>query len=299
MYDVVVVGGGPAGLTAAIYSVRANRKVLVLEAAACGGQIINTTEIENYPATPKITGLEFGQTLQKQAEDLGVEIEFETVEKVIDKGDYKLIKTEDDQYRAKVVILACGTEPRTLSLDNEEKFTGRGISYCATCDGSFYKGREVAVNGGGNTALQEALYLSDLAKKVYLIHRRDEFRGNEALVQKLKKKDNVEFVLSANIVALNGDRKLEEITISQNGETKTLKVDALFVAIGRVPQAKGLVDGLKLDEYGFVDAAENCATNIPGIYVAGDVRKKEIRQLVTATSDGAIAATEALNYEHK
>ena len=299
MYDVVVVGGGPAGLTAAIYSVRANRKVLVLEAAACGGQIINTTEIENYPATPKITGLEFGQTLQKQAEDLGVEIEFETVEKVIDKGDYKLVKTEDDQYRAKVVILACGTEPRTLSLDNEEKFTGRGVSYCATCDGSFYKGREVAVNGGGNTALQEAIYLSDLAKKVYLIHRRDEFRGNEALVQKLRKKDNVEFVLSANIVALNGDRKLEEITISQNGETKTLKVDALFVAIGRVPQAKGLVDGLKLDEYGFVDAAENCATNIPGIYVAGDVRKKEIRQLVTATSDGAIAATEALNYEHK
>ena len=299
MYDVVVVGGGPAGLTAAIYSVRANRKVLVLEAAACGGQIINTTEIENYPATPKITGLEFGQTLQRQAEDLGVEIEFETVEKVIDKGDYKLVKTEDDQYRAKVVILACGTEPRTLSLDNEEKFTGRGISYCATCDGSFYKGRDVAVNGGGNTALQEAIYLSDLAKKVYLIHRRDEFRGNEALVQKLKKKDNVEFVLNANIVALNGDRKLEEITISQNGETKELKIDALFVAIGRVPKAKGLVDGLKLDEYGFVDATENCATNIPGIYVAGDVRKKEIRQLVTATSDGAIAATEALNYEHK
>ncbi|MBP5656067.1 thioredoxin-disulfide reductase [Candidatus Saccharibacteria bacterium] len=299
MYDVAVVGGGPAGLTAAIYSVRANRKVLVLEAAACGGQIINTTEIENYPATPKITGLEFGQTLQKQAEDLGVEIEFETVEKIIDKGDYKLVKTEDDQYRAKVVILACGTEPRTLSLDNESKFTGRGVSYCATCDGSFYKSRTVAVNGGGNTALQEALYLADMAGKVYLIHRRDEFRGNQALVQKLKKKDNVEFVLSANVVALNGDRKLESITISQNGETKELKVDALFVAIGRIPKAKGLVDGLKLDEYGFVDAGENCATNIPGIFVAGDVRKKEIRQLVTATSDGAIAATEALNFDRK
>ena len=299
MYDVAVVGGGPAGLTAAIYSVRANRKVLVLEAAACGGQIINTTEIENYPATPKITGLEFGQTLQKQAEDLGVEIEFETVEKIIDKGDYKLVKTEDDQYRAKVVILACGTEPRTLSLDNESKFTGRGVSYCATCDGSFYKSRTVAVNGGGNTALQEALYLADMAGKVYLIHRRDEFRGNQALVQKLKKKDNVEFILSANVVALNGDRKLESITISQNGETKELKVDALFVAIGRIPKAKGLVDGLKLDEYGFVDAGENCATNIPGIFVAGDVRKKEIRQLVTATSDGAIAATEALNFDRK
>ncbi|MBO4855434.1 FAD-dependent oxidoreductase [Candidatus Saccharibacteria bacterium] len=299
MYDVAVVGGGPAGLTAAIYSVRANRKVLVLEAAACGGQIINTTEIENYPATPKITGLEFGQTLQKQAEDLGVEIEFETVEKIIDKGDYKLIKTEDDQYRAKVVILACGTESRTLSLDNESKFTGRGVSYCATCDGSFYKSRTVAVNGGGNTALQEALYLADMAEKVYLIHRRDEFRGNQALVQKLKKKDNVEFVLGANVVALNGDRKLESITISQNGETKELKVDALFVAIGRIPKAKGLVDGLKLDEYGFVDAGENCATNIPGIFVAGDVRKKEIRQLVTATSDGAIAATEALNFDRK
>ena len=299
MYDIAIVGGGPAGLTAAIYSVRANRKVIVLEAVACGGQIINTSMVENYPAAPNMTGLEFGQTLQRQAENLGVEIEFEKVEKIIDEGEYKLIKTEDDQYKAKVVILACGTEPRKLSLDNEEKFTGHGVSYCATCDGGFYKHQVVAVNGGGNSALHEALYLSNLAEKVYLIHRRDEFRGNPRFVERLKQKDNVEFVLNAHIVALNGDRKLESITVSQGDNTKEIAVNALFVSIGRMPKAKGLIDGLELDKEGFIDAGENCSTNIPGIFVAGDVRKKTIRQLVTATSDGAVAATEALNFEYK
>ena len=166
MYDVIVVGGGPAGLTAAIYAVRANKKVLVLESTACGGQIINTSTISNYPAAPGITGLEFGQRLQQQAEDLGVEIEFEHVEKIIENDGSKIVQTEDDQYKAKAVSIATGTEPRRLSLDNEEKFTGRGISYCATCDGGFYKGKTVAVNGGGNSALHEAIYLSDIADKV-------------------------------------------------------------------------------------------------------------------------------------
>ena len=296
MYDVVVVGGGPAGLTAAIYAVRANKKVLVLEATACGGQIINTSKIENYPAAPDITGLEFGQTLQKQAEDLGVEIEFESVEKIIDNDISKLVITEDDQYKARSVIIACGTEPRRLGLENEDNFTGSGISYCATCDGGFYRNKIVAVNGGGNSALHEALYLSEIAEKVFLIHRRNEFRGSADLVEKIKKKDNVELILNANIVGLNGDKKLKSITISHGNKTEELALDGLFVSIGRIPKAKGLIDGLELTEGGYVKADESCTTNIPGVFVAGDVRSKEIRQLVTATSDGAIAAEAALRY---
>ena len=296
MYDVVIIGGGPAGLTAAIYAVRANKKVLVLEATVCGGQIINTSKIENYPAAPDITGLEFGQTLQKQAEDLGVEIEFESVEKIINNDISKLVITEDDQYKARSVIIACGTEPRRLGLENEDKYTGSGISYCATCDGSFYRNKVVAVNGGGNSALHEALYLSEIAEKVFLIHRRNEFRGSADLVEKIKKKDNVELILNANIVGLNGDKKLKSITISHGNKTEELALDGLFVSIGRIPKAKGLIDGLELTEGDYVKADESCTTNIPGVFVAGDVRSKEIRQLVTATSDGAIATEAALRY---
>lgn len=296
MYDIAIIGGGPAGLTAAIYAVRANKKVLVLEAVACGGQIINTTKISNYPAAPGITGLEFGQTLQKQAEDLGVEIEFEEVEKIIDNKDYKLIKTEDDQYRAKCVILACGTEPRKLGLDNEDKFIGFGVSYCATCDGGFYKNRTVAVSGGGNTALEEAIYLSGLAEKVFLIHRRDEFRGSADLVEKVKNTPNIELILNANIVALNGSKKLESITLSHEGKTEELSIDGLFISIGRIPKAKNIIDGIKLDTESYIKADEDCKTNIDGVFVAGDVRSKDVRQLVTATADGAVAATVALQY---
>lgn len=293
MYDVIVVGGGPAGLTAAIYAVRANKKVLVLEDTACGGQIINTSVISNYPAAPGITGLEFGQRLQQQAEDLGVEIEFEHVDKIIENDGSKIVQTEDDQYKAKAVIIATGTEPRHLGLDNEDKFTGRGISFCATCDGGFYKGKTVAVNGGGNSALHEALYLSDVASKVYLIHRREEFRGSPSLVEKVKERENIEIITSVTIVGLIGDGKLEKIALSDGRE---LEIDGLFVAIGREPKAKGLIDGLKLSEGDFIESDERCLTNIPGIFVAGDVRQKELRQLVTAVSDGAIAASAALNY---
>ena len=292
MYDIAIIGGGPAGLTAAIYTKRANKNVVVFEAVTCGGQILNTSKIENYPAAPHITGVDFGQTLTKQVEELGADIKYEKVVHISGAyGDFT-INTEDHEYHAKVVILACGTTNRQIGIDREEELTGKGVSYCATCDGGFYKDKDVAVIGGGNTALHEALYLSDICKTVYLIHRREEFRAGEDLVRKVKKKDNIKLVLNSNVVKLNGEKKLNGIE-TDRGEK--YDVDGLFVAIGRVPALSGIVDGLSLDNDGFAIADDSCSTNIPGIYVAGDVRTKEIRQLVTATSDGAIAASKALD----
>ncbi|MBR6134315.1 FAD-dependent oxidoreductase [Candidatus Saccharibacteria bacterium] len=293
MYDIAVIGAGPAGLTAGIYGTRANKKVIVFEMLTPGGQIVNTSTISNYPVAPGITGPEFGQVLSKQAEDLGVEIEYAEVSH-IDKADgYFKITTEDDNFEAKTIIIATGTQPRKLELEHEDEFTGKGISYCATCDGAFYKDKVVAVNGGGNSALHEALYLADIASKVYLVHRRTEFRGSEDMVEKIKAKGNVELVLGANIAKLNGDKKLTSV---ETDTGQTLDVDGLFVSIGRVPNAKKLIDGLEVVDGDYVAAGENCITNIPGVFVAGDVRNKELRQLVTATSDGAIAANEALKY---
>lgn len=293
MYDIAVIGAGPAGLTAGIYGIRANKKVIVFEMLTPGGQIVNTSTISNYPVAPGITGPEFGQVLSKQAEDLGVEIEYAEVSH-IDKADgYFKITTEDDNFEAKTIIIATGTQPRKLELEHEDEFTGKGISYCATCDGAFYKDKVVAVNGGGNSALHEALYLADIASKVYLVHRRTEFRGSEDMVERIKAKGNVELVLGANITKLNGDKKLTSV---ETDTGQTLDVDGLFVSIGRVPNAKKLIDGLEVVDGDYVAASENCITNIPGVFVAGDVRNKELRQLVTATSDGAIAANEALKY---
>ena len=295
MYDIAIVGAGPAGLTAAIYAARANKSVVVFEALTCGGQIINTSHIDNYPVAPHITGLDFGKTLQKQAEDLGVEIEYDEITHINSADGAFSLTSEDEEYQARSVIIATGTKPRKLNLANEDDLVGRGVSYCATCDGGFYKGKAVAVNGGGNSALHEAFYLSDICEKVYLVHRRDEFRADADLVDKVKAKDNIELVLNANIVKLNGEKNLESIE-TDNGHT--INVDGLFVSIGRIPNAAGLVDGLNLvDDY--IDSGEDCTTNIPGIFVAGDVRTKELRQLVTATSDGAIAATAAINFLHK
>ncbi len=293
MYDIAIIGAGAAGLTAGIYGKRANKKVIVFEKLAAGGQIINTSKISNYPATPGITGPEFGQMLTKQAEDLGVKIEYSEVLRIEEKQNYFAITTEDDDYMAKTIIIATGTEPRKLGLPLEDKFIGKGISYCATCDGAFYKDKIVAVNGGGNSALHEALYLSDIAKKVYLIHRRIEFRATEDIVEKVKAKPNIELVLGANITELTGDKKLSSIMLDTG---RNLEIDGLFVSIGRIPGAENLINNLSIADDGYVDSGEDCKTNIPGVFVAGDVREKELRQLVTATSDGAVAATEALNY---
>ena len=297
MYDIIVIGAGPAGLTSAIYARRANKKVLVFEAKNYGGQIINTLDIENYPVEEHISGFDFATRLYNQAKNLGAEIIFEKVVDINDLGEEKEIITTKNTYKTKTIIIATGSENRKLGLPNEDDLVGKGISYCATCDGAFYKGKTVAVVGGGNTALEDALYLTDLVQKVYLIHRRDEFRGEESTVNLLKEKNNIEFIYNSNVTKLNASKRLDSIEITNNnGDTRTLNIDGLFIAVGRTPENQNFAKLINLDKTGYVIANENCHTNIPGIFVAGDNRVKKLRQLVTATSDGAIAAVEAIKY---
>lgn len=296
-YDIIIIGAGPAGLTAAIYARRAAKTVLVLEANAYGGQIIDAPDIENYPAAAHISGPDFAQKIYQQAVDLGADVEFEKVTEIKNHSESKTVITEDGEYEAKAVIIATGSGNRKLDLKNEGQLVGRGISYCATCDGAFYKDKVVAVVGGGNTALASALYLSDIAKTVYLIHHRDILRGSEASVLKLKEKPNVELVLNNQVTELLADKKLRAIKLQdEDGSSKELEIDGLFVAVGREPETKEFAELIKLDEAGYVISTEDCHTNVEGIFVAGDNRTKKVRQLVTATSDGAVAATEAIKY---
>lgn len=297
MYDIIIIGAGPAGLTASIYARRAAKKVLVLEANTYGGQIINTLDIENYPVEPHISGFDFATKLYNQAKDLGAEIKFEKVIDINDQKEIKELITNKNTYRAKAIIIATGSENRKLGIEKEDELVGKGISYCATCDGAFYKGKTVAVVGGGNTALEDALYLADISSKVYLIHRRDEFRGEEKTLNLLKKKNNVEFIYNSNVTKLEADNRLKSIEITnKDGTQKNIEIDGLFIAIGRVPENQNFAKLINLDDAGYVIAKEDCITNVAGIFVAGDNRVKEVRQLVTATSDGAVAASNAVKY---
>ena len=289
MYDIVIIGAGPAGMTAALYAVRANKKVLVLEKLSYGGQIINTPRIENYPIEENISGYDFSTKLYNQIINLGVEVKQENVLSI---NENKEIKTDKSSYSAKAIIIATGLQNRKLDLPLEKELIGKGISYCATCDGSFYKNKDVAVVGGGNTALEDALYLSNICNKVYLIHRRDTFRADAITVDKVLKKDNIEILYNSNITKINGTNHLESIEVNNN----ILNIDGLFIAIGQIPNINYLNNMIETDDYGYIKSNELCHTNIDGIFVAGDIRNKSIRQLVTATSDGAIAATEAIKY---
>ena len=298
MVDIIVIGAGPAGMTAAIYARRAARSVLVLEAVNYGGQILNTPDIENYPVEAHISGFDFSTKIYEQAKGLGAEFVFEKVVEIRSEDGKKTVFTAKNTYTAKAVILATGSENRKLGLDDEDRLVGRGVSYCATCDGNFYRNKIVAVVGGGNTALEDALYLSDLAKQVYLIHRRDSFRGEETNVMRLKGKDNVEIIYNANVTKLISEKRLKaiEVTDKLSGTIRTIELNGLFVAVGRIPENQNFADLIKLDDAGYVIAGEDCHTNIDGIFVAGDNRTKTLRQLVTATGDGAVAATEAVKY---
>ena len=297
MYDIIIIGAGPAGLTAAIYAKRASKSCLVLEANTFGGQIVNTPDIENYPVEEHISGFEFAMKLYTQATNLGAEVKFERVLAIEPGEGKKTVKTAKNEYEAKAVIIATGAENRKLGVEREDDMVGKGVSYCATCDGAFYKGKTVAVVGGGNTALEDAEYLADIAAKVYLIHRRDEFRGDSSTVEKLKKKENIEFVLNSVVKSLIIENKVVGIEVAnKSGEVKNLQIDGLFVAVGRIPENKSFEGVIKLDAEGYAVAGEDCITESEGVFVAGDNRHKEVRQLVTATSDGAVAATNAVKY---
>ncbi len=293
--DLIIIGAGTAGLTAAIYACRAGKKVIVFEAVSYGGQIINSPDVENYPGMAHVSGFDFAMALYEQATGLGAEIRMEKVQSVIDKGEEKTVVTGSGEYHCKAVILATGAKNRPLGLEKEQSLIGAGVSYCATCDGNFYRGKTVAVNGGGNTALEDALYLAEICETVYLIHRRDAFRGDKKEVEALKQKDNVRFVLNSTITKLIGEERIEGVTVrnKMTGEEQILSVSGLFIAIGQMPDNQAFAGLVDLDESGYICAGEDCRTRTPGIYVAGDCRTKTLRQLTTAAADGAIAAVAA------
>ena len=294
MYDVIIIGGGPAGLTAAVYVRRAGKTVLVLEKDALGGQITWSPQVENFPSVLSVSGAELGNRMAEQAMEQGAEVEIEEVTGIEDCGSFKRVKCAfGAEYEGRTVLLATGAKPRMLGIDREEELTGSGVGYCAVCDGAFFRGEAVAVNGGGNSALQDALLLSELCSRVYVVHRRESFRGEEKLVEALRGKENVEFVLNACVTALHGEEELTGITVMQNGSARDLKVSGLFVAVGHEPCNEAFRAFLKLDEQGYAASEEDCLTATDGLFVAGDCRRKTVRQLTTAVADGAVAALAA------
>lgn len=293
MNDIIIIGAGPAGMTSAIYTKRAGYNPLVLEKNTYGGQIINSSEVANYPGIKKIDGYTFATKIYEQLKELGIEIKHEEVINIKKNAKTINVITNKNEYECKSVIIATGLTKRKLNIENEEKLIGKGISYCATCDGAFFKENDVAVVGGGNTALEDAIFLSNYCKHVYLINRTENFKAEKSLLDSFKQKNNTEIITSANIKKIVGKEKLEKIELD-NG--KILNISGLFIAIGQVPNCN--FDIIE-KENGFIKSNEECTTNIPGIFVAGDIRNKSVRQIVTSVSDGAVAAINAVKYIEK
>ena len=297
MYDIIIIGGGPAGLTAATYACRAGKSVLVIEKNAFGGQITWSPKVENFPTIISISGTELGDRMLEQAMEQGAEVELEEVTGISEKDGVKLISTESGaEFEARAVIIATGAKPRMLGLEREEELVGSGVGFCAVCDGAFYKGRDVIVNGGGNSALQDAMLLSETCRKVYLVHRRDSFRGEAKLVEALRAKANVEFVLNASVKELLGEGELSAVTVEQQGQLRRIEAEGLFIAIGHQPDNDIFANLIELDKAGYAASAEDCLTRSAGIFVAGDCRAKSVHQLTTAVADGSVAALAACNY---
>ena len=295
MYDIIIIGGGPAGLTSAIYAKEANKSVLVIEKNFPGGQLNNIFNVTNYPGFKSINGFDLANNMKLQAQDLGTEFITENVVDIDVYSNIKIIKTNKGEYKAKNIIIATGAYARELGVKNEKDFYGKGLSYCATCDGTLYKNKTVAVIGGGNTSIDDCLYLSNLVKKIYLIHRRDEFKATEGalnIVFEMSKQDNkIEILKNSVVTKILGDEKVKQIEIQNNVTLKkqVLDIDGIFVAIGRKPDTEIFKDKIELDEYGFIKTNEYMETSVGGVYAVGDVRNKHLRQIITACADGAIA----------
>lgn len=300
MYDIIIVGGGPAGLTAAIYARRNGKSVLLLEKEGFGGQIAFAPRVENYPGVGAVTGAELAERMLGQAMDLDTDTDIGTVCGIIDRGAVKTVRTEEgEEFEARAVILAAGARHRRLGLPNEEELLGHGVSYCAVCDGGFYGGGTVAVAGGGDSALQEALLLSDICKKVYVIHRRDSFRGDREKQKRLLARDNVEIVTPAEIVELvapEGELTTVRVRLSRTDEIREIGAEALFISVGQIPELGAFTNVLPLTGDGYAAVDGECAAPTAGIFAAGDCRRKTVRQLTTAVGDGAVAALNACRY---
>lgn len=292
MYDVAILGSGPAGMTAAIYACRAGLSTVVVERMMPGGQMGETPEIDNFPGFENISGFELSAKMSSQAKKLGAEIKTCTVSEINFNELSNTVKTSNGDIEAKTVILALGASHRPLGVQGEEKYRGLGVSYCATCDGNFFRGREVCVVGGGNTALEDAIYLAKICTKVYLIHRRDAFRGFETLAKQVSETENIELVLNSVVESINGDERVSSVTVKNTKTDKKteISVSGCFIAIGSVPNTDVIKDSIKLTASGYIDAKEDTVTNLPGVFAAGDIREKISYQIVTACADGAVAA---------
>lgn len=300
MYDLIIIGSGPAGLSAAVYAKRAMLKAVVVEQLPLsGGQIINTTDVDNYLGLPGIGGFELAQKFRSHADGLGVEFINASVLNVRDKGFHKEVSLGSGEVlSANALIIATGAKNRLLGASGEQELTGKGVSYCATCDGAFYKGKTAAVVGGGDVALEDAIYLSRICKKVYVIHRRDSFRGAKYLGDKLRGLENVEILWDTVVESINGDDRVESVNIRnlKNDESSRLELDGVFIAVGISPNSELVRNLVYCDDNGYIKADEGCKTSLPGIFAAGDVRTKPLRQVVTAVSDGAASVMSAERY---
>lgn len=297
--NLIIIGGGPGGLSASIYAARNGVAPLVLNGPEPGGQITTTSELENYPGFPNpIGGFELTQKMTEQAENFGVRLKYESAEDVDFSGDKFTVKTEMGEYIADSIIIATGAEPKTLGLDKEDSFRGNGVSYCATCDAAFFRNKEVAIVGGGDTALWESTFLAKFASKVYILHRRDKFRGAKILGDRVKAKENIEILWNTEVKELKGEKKLKGLRIFNNhtNEERDLDVNGLFVAIGHQPRTECLKGQIELDDYGYIVADKKQHTNIPGVFACGDVQDPDYRQVVIAAGSGAKAAIEASEY---
>ena len=299
MYDIIIIGSGPAGLSAAIYAQRACLDTIVIEKNGISGrQVLNTWEVDNYPGFPGVTGFELSRQFREHANKLGARVVQDEVVQVELSGNVKKVVCEEETYEARCVILASGAHHRTLEVPGEEELRGAGVSYCATCDGAFFRGRTVAVVGGGDAALEDAIFLARMCEKVYIVHRRDKLRGAKRLQERLQALENIEFVWNSETVAIEGNAQVEALRLRQTktGEERRLDVDGVFIAVGIAPESELYAGQLELDEQGYIRADESGQTSVPGVFAAGDVRTKALRQILTAASDGANCVASAERY---